>query len=438
MQFPRSGMAPQAVSAALEEMRSDDADWRDGRTWSLVYFAGEAHEAVVKDAYLRFFNENALSPTAFPSLQRMERDVVWAMLDLLGADPEHAGGTMTSGGTESIILAVKAYRDTAKVDDPSIVIPSTAHPAFVKAGELLGVRPKIVPVGPDLMADLDAMAAAIEPATILLAASAPAFPYGLVDPIDGLGAIAVERGVGLHIDACLGGFVLPVLRSLGHPVPPFDFGVAGVTSISADLHKYGYGPKGSSTVLYRDRATRRAQFTAYTAWPGGALASPTLLGTRPGGAIAAAWAGIHHLGLSGYQAIFAELLQTARLLQAGITAIGDLQVIGDPPMTVFAFTSERKDIFSIADHMEERGWRIDRQSEPDCLHLIVNPPHVAAAPAFLADLSEAYLAAPDRDASPRRAVVYGVTAHIPSDGNVEEAIIAQMEWRYDGQPGSRD
>jgi glutamate/tyrosine decarboxylase-like PLP-dependent enzyme len=431
MRFPEHGMTPEQVSAALETMRGHDADWRAGRTWSLVYSAGPEHDAVLKDAYTRFFNENGLSPSAFPSLARMEREVVWALLDLLGADPERGGGTMASGGTESIILAVKAYRDASGARHPAMVVPSTAHPAFIKAGELLRVRTVIVPVGPDLVADVDATAAAIDDDTILLAASAPAFPYGLVDPVAELGALAKDRDLGLHVDACLGGFVLPFIRSLGYAVPPFDFSVNGVTSISADLHKYGYGAKGTSTIVYADRQLRRAQFTAHTDWPGGALASPTLLGTRPGGGIAAAWAAIHHLGSDGYRRLFASVMDTTIRLQSGIRATGDLEIVGEPPMTVFAFGSPGRDIFAIADCLERLGWRIDRQSDPDCLHLIVNPIHAQVTDAFLADLDEAYRSAPgvtDRRAS---AVVYGVTSHVPVEGDVEETILRHMEMRYD-------
>lgn len=435
--FPVRGAPPEDVIAALEGMREDDVPWRDGRGWSLVYHAGEEHERVVSDAYMRYFNENGLSPTAFPSLGRMEREVVWAMLDLLGADAERSGGTMASGGTESIILAVKAYRDVAELPEPSMVVPSTAHPAFVKAGDILGVRPIVVPVGPELVADPDAIADAVEPGTIMLAASAPAFPYGLVDPIPELGRVALEHGIGLHIDACLGGFMLPALRALGHPVAPFDFAVEGVTSMSADLHKYGYGPKGTSTVLYRDRRLRRGQFTTYTDWPGGALASPTLLGTRPGGAIAGAWAAIHHLGLQGYQRLFDDVMRTTETLRTGIEATGDLRVLGEPPMSVFAFTSDDKDVFAVADLLEARGWRIDRQSEPDCLHLVVNPVHRDACGPFLDDLGAAYAAAPEGRLRGSRRFVYGVSSDVPVTSDMGAAIVEQLEGVYDADERGR-
>ncbi len=431
MSFPARRMDPGAVSAALEAMRADDVDWRHGRAWSLVYSAGPAHDAVLADAHRRYASENGLSPTAFPSLARMEREVVHALLDLLGGDPERSGGTMASGGTESIILAVKAHRDLAGIERPSMVVPSTAHPAFAKAGHLLGVETVIVPVGADLVADVDAMTDAVGARTILLGASAPCFPYGLVDPITELGRVAGERGIGLHVDACLGGVVLPVLASLGHDVAPFDLSVPGVTSLSADLHKYGYGPKGTSTVLYADRRLRRAQLTAHLGWPGGALASPTLLGTRPGGAIAAAWAAIHHLGLEGYQELFRGVADTAARLRAGIEAIGDLRVIGDPPGPVFAFGSATRDVFAIAASMEAQGWRMDRQSDPDCLHLVVNPVHAGVVDRFLADLAADHAAAPPRPEVRSEQVIYGVTDHVVADGDLIGRLLDQVEARYD-------
>ena len=202
-----------------------------------------------------------------------------------------------------------------------------------------------------------------------------------------------------------------------------------MTSISADLHKYGYGPKGTSTILYADRQLRRSQFTVHTDWPGGALASPALLGTRPGGAIAAAWAALHHLGSDGYRRLFASLMDTTNRLQAGIREIGDLEIVGDPPMTVFAFGSPGRDIFAIADHLERSGWRIDRQSNPDCLHLIVNPVHAQVAAPFLADLEAAYATAPAVSGTRSSAVVYGVSSHIPVEGDIEETILRHMEMR---------
>lgn len=436
MPLPESGLTPVQLREELQALHVDDADWRRGRTWSLVYSADDPeHQAVLLDAHAAYANENGLSPSAFPSLARMEAEVVEMMLSHLGADPATAAGTMASGGTESIILAVKAYRDRSGVATPSLVMPSTAHPAFVKAAQLLGVEARVVPVSDELVADVDAMAEAADGTTILLIGSAPAYPYGLVDPIPDLADVASAAGIGLHIDACLGGVALPFLRDLGRPVAPFDFAVSGVTSMSVDLHKYGYGPKGTSTVLYRDPALRRHQFTVYVDWPGGALASPTLLGTRSGGAIAAAWAGLRHLGRAGYRRLFEGIMDTTDQLRAGIEAIGDLRVLGAPPMSVFAVASATRDVFAMADALESRGWRIDRQANPDCLHHIVNPTHAPVVEEYLDDLGAAWESAPAADPTVERAAVYGVTARVDAAGDVAATILTDLEARYQTSGG---
>ncbi|AYY13438.1 aspartate aminotransferase family protein [Actinobacteria bacterium YIM 96077] len=434
--FPAEGLSGEEVRERLRAHRAADVDWRSGRIWSLVYSAGPEHDDVVHDAYREFAAENLLGPTAFPSLATMEKQVVWMLLDLLGADPRTSGGTMTSGGTESMILAVKAYRDRARAErpeitDPEMVVPVTAHPAFLKAGELLGVRPVPVPVDHTFRADPSAFAAAISESTILGCASAPCFPYGVVDPIEDLGAIAASYGIGLHVDATIGGFVLPFARELGYEVPAFDFGVPGVTSISADMHKYGYGPKGSSTVLYRDRELRRYQFSAYTSWPGGILGSPTILGTRPGGAIAGAWAAIVYEGKAGYRAIFTEVMKATDRLHEGIRAIPELYVLGDPPVSVFAIASEQVDMMAVADRLESRGWWIDRQRDPDSIHLIVNPTHVPVVDEFLRDLGWAAGGAPPAGSTDGGAALYGVSARLDASTDVEAAVLDQLESRYD-------
>lgn len=434
--LPDVGLSKGEVDQQLDDLRGDDVDWRRGRIWSLVYSAGDEHDEVVHDAYRQFANENLLGPTAFPSLAAMERDVVWMLLDLLGADQDTAGGTMTAGGTESIILAIKAYRDRARAErphitEPEMVVPVTAHPAFLKSGDLLGLKVIPVPIDGTYRADVDAFKAAFTDSTIVGCASAPCFPYGVVDPIEHLGETTAERGIGLHIDASIGGFLLPFTRDLGYPVPAFDFAVPGVTSISADLHKYGYGPKGASSVLYRDRALRRYQFSAYTTWPGGILASPTLLGTRPGGAIAGAWAAIVHQGRSGYRSIFSDVITATQRLRAGIDEIPGLYVVGDPPVSIFAVASDEVDMMAVADRLETTGWRIDRQQDPDSIHLMVNPRHLPIVDEFLHDLREAVKAAPPAGSGDAGATLYGVTSRLPATSDVKAAVLDQLESRYD-------
>ena len=433
--FPITGLPREEVMRRALAMKADDADWQHGRTWSLVYRADDEHDALLKDVYQAYFAENALSATAFPSLRRMEADIVAMVLDLLGADPGRAGGTMASGGTESIFLAVKAHRDQAiaagrPAQGLGMVLPTTAHPAFVKAGHVLGMEVHLVPVSNAFTADIDAMADAIGPGTILLGASAPCYPYGVVDPIAELGQLADDHSVGLHVDACLGGFFLSVLRRAGRPTPPFAFDVAGVTSVTTDLHKYGYGPKGTSTVLYADRALRRFQYFTQVGWPGGTLSSPTLLGTRPGGAIAAAWAAITHLGLDGYTDLFERVMAITTQLQEGLLSIDGLALVGQPAMSVFAVGSSRHDVQWIADRLETEGWRIDRQQDPDCLHFIVNPGHDESVQPFVQSFRAAADLAPPPSGRSRPAL-YGQTATLRDEGDLDEQLLDLIDRQYD-------
>ena len=325
---------------------------------------------------------------------------------LLGSQGQVVGN-MTSGGTESILMAVKTARDWARAERPDItapemVLPRSAHPAFDKAGHYFGVRAVHTPLTPDFQADVAAIRQAITPNTILLIGSAPSYPQGVVDPIPELAALAQEHGLLCHVDACVGGFMLPFVRRLGYPVPEFDFAVPGVTSLSADLHKYGYAAKGASLILYRDAALRRHQLFAYTDWPGGIYASPTMGGTRPGGAIAAAWAIMNYLGEEGYLKLAGEVMAVTRQIQDGVAAIAGIEVLGRPVMSVMALGSSKVNVYEVGDEMGLRGWHLDRQQFPPSLHLTINPAHVRQTDAFLHDLQAAVRAA--RRLSPQRLV----------------------------------
>ena len=391
MPLPAKRTPADEVLARMRQAREHDARWHEGRAWSLVYNAGDEVTDLLKEAYTLFFSENGLNPTVFPSLRKFETEVVAMATSLLGGNEETAG-TMTGGGTESILMAVKTARDWARAAWPAVVpemvLPRTAHPAFHKAGHYFGVKPVVVPVGPDLRADVAAVEAAITSNTILLVGSAPAYPFGVVDPVADLAAVARKKGILCHVDACVGGFMLPFVRKLGYPVPDFDFRVPGVTSLSADLHKYGYAAKGASVILYRDRALRRYQFHAYTDWPGGIYVSPGMAGTRPGGSIAAAWAILNYLGEEGYLALADTVMKTVKKLQDGIRAIPELEILGEPVMSIMAITSDRLNVFEIGDEMALRGWTLDRQQFPSSLHLTVTPGHAQVADQFLADLDE--------------------------------------------------
>ncbi|WP_426753584.1 pyridoxal phosphate-dependent decarboxylase family protein [Myxococcus sp. Y35] len=428
------GMSHQDVLAKMREMRAEDANWREGRTWSLVYNAGEDIRRLLADAYTEFMSENGLSPLAFPSLRTFESEVLAIAAELFQG--ETAAGTMTSGGTESILMAVKTARDFARAEKgitaPEMVLPASVHPAFQKAAHYFGVKPVNVPLAADFRADVEAMRAAVGPNTVLVVGSAPAYPHGVVDPITELAAMAQEKGVLFHVDACLGGFLLPFARRLGQDIPPFDFAVPGVTSLSADLHKYGYAAKGASLVLYRSAELRRHQFFTYADWCGGIYASPSMAGTRPGGAIAAAWAILKYLGEEGYLKLARTVLDTARVLREGIAAVPGLKLLGAPELSVFAFSSDTLDVYALGDAMEARGWKLDRQMGPPALHLMVTPAHATVAEPFLADLRECAASLASGAPAPEgSAAMYGMLGAMPDRREAADFIRQFMDALYE-------
>ena len=391
MRLAKEGVPREELFARMRDMKAEDADWRGGRTWSLIYPAGEDVDEVLREANELYVFENALNPFKFPSLRRMEAEVVQMTAGLLNAD-ERSGGSMTSGGTESILMAVKSARDRAReergVTRPEMIAPRSAHPAFAKAAHYFCVELKQAPLRDDLRADVDAVADLITDGTVLVVGSAPNYPHGVIDPIPELAALAAERGISFHTDACLGGFLLPFLERLGHPVPPFDFRVPGVTTMSADVHKYGYCTKGASVVVHREQAHLRHQMFLYDRWPGGMYGSMAMAGARPAAPIAAAWAIMSYLGEEGYLRLARVIMDTTARIRAGIEAVPGLHLWGDPDMSVLAFGSEDVDIMAVGDGMDDRGWHLDRQAGPPALHLMVTPNHARVADLFLSDLRE--------------------------------------------------
>ena len=391
--IPAKGRSKEGVLEAMRAARDHDIKWEQGRVFGLVYHISDEIDNLLKEAFTMFFAENGLNPTAFPSLRKFETEVVAMTAALLGGD-QNVCGNITTGGTESLLMAVKTARDWSRVHrpgirEPEMVLPLTAHPAFDKAAEYFGVRAVHVPVRADFRADVEAMRAAITSNSILMAGSAPSYPHGVIDPIRELATLAQEHGLLFHTDSCVGGFMLPFVRKLGYTVPDFDFSVPGVTSMSADLHKFGYAAKPASVVLYRTPELRRHQMFVYIDWPGGIYPSPTMTGSRAGGPVAAAWALMNYLGEEGYLHITDTVMKTAKYLQEGIKAIPDLTVLSDPEMSVFAIASAKIDVNEVADELELRGWHLDRQHFPACLHMTVNYMHVAVADEFLADLAAA-------------------------------------------------
>lgn len=430
MDFPEHGASHDELMSRLREAISRDADWRGGKVWSLVYFAGDDVAEVLTEAYTAAFYTNGLGPGAFKSLRKFESEVI-AMTAGLLRHPE-AAGNMTSGGTESILMAVKSARDWGRAErgiiQPKIVIPVTAHPAFDKAAQYLGVEAVHTPLRDDLRADVAAMRDAITSNTVLVAGSAPCYPFGVIDPIPEIAALAQERGFCCHVDACLGAYLLPFVERLGYAIPPWDFRVNGVTSISADLHKYGFSARGASVILYRDRELRRHQFFATSDWPGGLYGSPTLAGSRPGGAIAAAWAVLNFLGVEGYTRLARVIMETTEALIDGVNSIPALEVLGRPDMSVFAFASDSIDIYAVADALDEAGWHPDRQQLPPSLHCMVTPAHENVVEPFLSDLRRAVEFVETNAPAPSgRAAMYGMLDKMPDRAAVRDVVLDFVE-----------
>ncbi|MFI4988510.1 MAG: pyridoxal phosphate-dependent decarboxylase family protein [Alphaproteobacteria bacterium] len=401
--LPASGADWAALEPRMLEAKAGDADWRHGRLAVYVHYAGEEVLEVAKRAYMMFFSENGLGPAAFPSLARFEREVVEMTLGLLAAPPG-AKGTMTSGGSESIFLAVKSARDRARARQPGIarphiVAPSTVHPAFNKAAHYLGLAVNRIPSMADFRADAKAMAAAVTGETIMLVGSVPAFPHGVIDPVPALAEIARRKEIWLHVDACVGGFIAPFARRLGRPIPDFDFSVPGVASISADLHKYGFSAKGASTVLYADEEHFQYQAYAFDGWPRGRYVTQGFPGTRPGGAIAAAWAVMNHLGEAGYLDLARRIIATRETIEAGVVRLG-LEVWGKPELAITSYGSRALDIFAVADGLAAAGWFVGRLAAPSGIHLMLTIAHEPVVEEYLAAVAAA-VAAVRGKASPR-------------------------------------
>ncbi len=361
--------------------------------FSLAYFAGDEVHELAAEVYGSFMTENALNTDAFPSLRHVQADVVDIVTGWLHGGPD-AAGFMTSGGTESILLAVKAARERGRaergIERPNVVLPSTAHAAFEKAAHYFGLESVRVAVGPDWRADPEEMAAAVNESTVLLVGSAPQYPQGVIDPIPPIAALAAERGINCHVDACMGGVVLPYLERLGEPVPPWDFRVEGVTSMSVDLHKYGYAGKGASVLMHRSKALRRYQTFVTDNWLGGLYGSSGILGTKGGGPLAAAWAVLQAIGDDGYLRLAASARRSALTLANAIEATPGLVLRARPDSTLVAFGgSEEVDVFAVADVLAREGWYVDRQGPPDSLHCTVHAGHEPTIDEFILALGTA-------------------------------------------------
>ena len=391
--LPREGVAWPELRTRLREIKQDDVAWKAGRLPIYVYHYTEELERISREAFAEFFTENALGRKAFPSIVQLEREVLQMSAELLGGGAR-TGGTFTSGGTESIFLALKTARDWARsergISQPKLVAPISAHATVNKAASYLGIEVIRTPLRPDLRCDIAALEARIDDRTFMIYGSAPGYPHGVFDPIEEMAAIATARGLWFHVDACVGGFLAPFAREIGYPIPPFDLSVPGVTSLSADLHKYGFAAKGASVLLFSERDHQKYQRFEFSDWPRGSYVTDTFQGTRAAGPIASAWAVMNFLGRAGYRKIARIIMEAADQLAAGIEAIEGLQVVRprDLCMVLYGSRDPRVDIHAVADRMSERGWFVGRSVTPQAIHVAMNPTFAAALDNYLTDLAE--------------------------------------------------
>lgn len=451
--LPESGTPREEILAQIDAMaKEEDTFWETGKISGTMYCGDHGHYDFLSQVFGKFAHVNALQRDMCPSQTKFEGEIIAMVLDLMHAEAvtdTEPVGLVTSGGTGSIMHAVLAYREHAASTrgigaqhgrTPNLVKPETAHPAFDKACHLFGIECRTVPVDPaTTTVDPAVVAAAIDENTIALVGSAGNYPYGTIDPIAQLGALALERGVGLHVDGCLGGFILPFGEELGYDVPPFDFRVPGVTSISADTHKYGYAFKGSSVVLFRDKAIRSSQYFHMIGWTGGKYMSPGMDGSRSGGLLAATWASLVHIGRAGYRAYAKEIFETAAAMKDVVRAHPQLRIMGAPTFC-FSFTSEDFDIYHVSDFMRTRGWRFNGQQYPNAIHMAVTRPQTqpGVVEAFEADLADAVTHAIERTATGEAAESSAIYGGVPGGiegltSDVEEFIVMIMDGMLDAQ-----
>ena len=447
--LPAEGLGRAEVAGLVEQLAAaEEARWRDGYASGAVYHGDPGHVAFLSRVYAAQSQSNPLHPDLWPSATKFEAEIVAMTAAMLGGDggpgaggveaggPEIAG-TVTSGGTESILLAMKTYRDHAReqrgIAEPEIVAPVTAHAAFDKAARFFDMPLVRTPVDAGFRADLAALAAAVTERTAVIVGSAPGFPHGVIDPIPQIAELAASRGVGCHVDACLGGFILPWARKLSYPVPPFDFALPGVTSMSADTHKYGYAAKGSSVVLYRGKDLRRHQYYTVADWPGGLYFSPTFAGSRPGALSATCWAAMVSIGERGYTEAARRILATGAAIRDGIAAIDGLRVLGDPLWVIAFGTTEGLDVYQVMENMSHRGWSLNGLQRPPAVHLAVTLRHTlpGVADRFLADLADSVAQVrANPDVSTGMAPVYGMAAALP-EGTVHDLLAAYIDLTFE-------
>jgi glutamate/tyrosine decarboxylase-like PLP-dependent enzyme len=428
-QLPETGRDRTEILHEMESMRDhEEMQWRDGFVSGAVYHGDQEHIDFLNKVYTIHSQSNPLHADVWPSTTKFEAEIVAMTAHMLSGDGQDICGTLSSGGTESILLAMKTYRDWARetkgITKPEMIVPVTAHAAFDKASQYFGIRTIHIPVDSDFCADVEAARKAVSRNTVVIVGSAPSFPHGAIDPIEELSELARRHKVGFHTDACLGGFVLPWAERLGHPVPKFDFRLPGVTSISVDTHKYGYAAKGTSVILYRGQDLRHYQYYTAADWPGGLYFSPTFAGSRPGALSAACWAALTSVGVQGYMDATRKILATAEVIKRGIREIPELRVLGNP-LFVVAFASDSLDIYKVLDQMTRKKWSLNGLHKPACAHICVTLRHTQAGVAerFVEDLRESveYVKAHPEEKG-GMAPVYGMAATMPMRGLVGDML----------------
>ncbi|XP_045595073.2 sphingosine-1-phosphate lyase [Procambarus clarkii] len=433
-ELPENGWSPERImEEAAQYIQFGRFKWETGCASGTVYNGNQALTDIMTKVYGMSAWTNPLHPDVFPGVRKMEAEVVRMCCTLFNGDTKSCG-CMTAGGTESIILACKAYRDYAinvrGIKSPEMLVPASSHAAFDKGAQLLSVRIKHVPIDPVTMkVDMKAMKSMINRNTCMLVGSAPQFPHGVIDPIEEIAALGIKYNIPVHVDSCLGGFLIPFMEEAGYPLPLFDFRVTGVTSISADTHKYGYAPKGSSVIMYREAKWRHHQFFVTPDWQGGIYATATIAGSRSGGIVAASWAALVYHGRQGYVDYTRKIIQTAKKIEEGCRAIPGIFVCGKPDVSVVAFGSNKFNIYNLSDIMTKRGWNLNTLQFPSSIHLAVTVLHTqpGVADRFINDVREVtedILKNPSKDVG-ENAALYGMAQSIP-----DRALVGELAWCY--------
>ncbi|KXJ12320.1 sphingosine-1-phosphate lyase 1 [Exaiptasia diaphana] len=438
LKLPSKGLKEAELSKEIDKYgEMVEIDWEAGQVSGTVYSGGKELTDILTKVYAKFAWTNPLHADIFPDVRKMEAEVVRMTISLFNGG-EEACGTMTLGGTESILLACKAYRDWAYergIKKPEIVAPNTIHAAFDKAAHYFGFKLVHVAVNPKTYTcDLKALKRAITSRTIAIAGSAPHFPHGIVDPIEDMAKLAKRYNIGMHVDACLGGFLIPFMAKAGYHLPPFDFKVDGVTSISCDTHKYGYAPKGSSVIMYHSKHLRQFQFFVAPDWPGGIYACPTIPGSRPGGIMAATWAAMMHFGESGYVECTKKIIQTREKIQKGIETTKGLYVLGDPKVSIVAFGSHDFNIYCLGTSLTERGWCLNCLQNPAAIHYCITllTTQQGVADRFIKDIKEctAKLLNDPNAKTTGMGAIYGMAQSIPDRSMVSELACGFLDCMY--------